>query len=114
MELGHDQLLKSVGQLVFGLLIFFLVFFLFLHWQASGYKKYGIYVHVNDESIFKNQLEPSDTRIIDKGRKLKDAIIKMDHDIDGGDGANLGKLRWYTCGGIDCDEGWENRFLPRK
>ena len=90
------------------------VFFIAFRSCTRGYEKFAIYVHVNDESIFENRLEPSDIRIIDKGRKLKDEIIKMDSDIDNGDGAILGKLRWYTCGGIDCDEGWENRFLLNK
>jgi hypothetical protein len=35
-------------------------------------------------------------------------------DIDSGDGANAGKLRWYVCSGIDCDEEWENSFLAGK
>jgi hypothetical protein len=35
----------------------------------------------------------------------------MDNDIDSGDGPRQGKLRWYVCAGIDCDEGWENRFI---
>jgi hypothetical protein len=114
MEPGHDQLLKSVGQLIFGLLIFFLIFFLFLNWQASDYKKYVIYVQVKDKAVFKNILNSSNPQILNFGRKLKEEVIAIDNDKDNGDGPNLGKLRWYICDGIDCDEGWESRFVIKK
>ena len=49
--------------------------------------------------------------IVDYGRILKDKIVIKDKDIDNGDGPFSGKLRWYNCNGIDCDEGWESRFI---
>jgi hypothetical protein len=114
MKLGQDQILKSVGQLILGLIIFLMIFFLFLYWQASGYRKYVIYVHVQDEAVFHTTLNPSDPPILDYGRKLKEEVIAIDNDTDNGDGPHLGKLGWYVCGGIDCDEGWESRFIKKK
>ena len=113
MKLGQDQTLKSVGQLILALIVFLIIFFLFLHWQASGYRKYVVYVHVKDEAIFNNALNSSDPHILDYGHKLKEEVIAIDNDKDNGDGPNLGKLRWYVCGGIDCDEGWESRFIEK-
>ena len=114
MKLGKDQIFKSVGQLAFGLIVFGIIFFLFLYWQSSGYKKYVIYVQVNSEAIFNNTLNPADPQIFDYGRKYKKEILDIDNDIDKGDGPNTGKLRWYVCGGIDCDEGWESRFIIKE
>ena len=110
MKLGKDQISKSVGQLAFGLIVFGIIFFLFLYWQSRGYKKYVVYVQVNTEAIFNNTLNPVDPQILDYGRKYKKEIL----DIDKGDGPNAGKLRWYFCGGIDCDEGWESRFIIKE
>ena len=114
MKLGQDQILKSVGSLILGLIIFFLIFFFSLRWCASGYNRYVIYVQVEDETIFKNTLNSSHPHIQNYGRKLKEEVIVTDNDIDNGDGPNSGKLRWYVCGGIDCDEGWESRFINQK
>ena len=49
-------------------------------------------------------------KILDHGRMGKNKIITMDNEIDSGDGHKKGKIRWYECYGIDCDEGWESRF----
>jgi len=111
MKIGHDQLLKSAGQLLLGLTIFFLIFFLFLNWQSSGYKKDVIYVQVENEAVFRKPLNPSDRQILNFGRKSKNEITAIDNDTDNADGSDSGKLRWYVCGGIDCDEGWQSRFI---
>jgi hypothetical protein len=114
VKIGQDQILKSVGSLILGLIIFFIIFLFSLRWCASGYNNFVIYVQVEDEVIFKNTLNPSDPHIQKYGRKLKKEIIATDKDIDNGDGPNSGKLRWYVCGGIDCDEGWQRRFINQE
>ena len=114
MKLGTDQIFKSVGQLALGLIVFAIIFVLFFHWYARGYQKFVIYVQVNSEAIFNNTLNPADPRLLDYGRQLKKEIFDIDNDIDKGDGPNAGKLRWYVCGGIDCDEGWESRFIIKE
>jgi hypothetical protein len=111
VKLGHNQLLKSAGQLILGLIIFFLIFFLFIYWYTSPYKKYVIYVQVKDEVVFEKPLNSSDPNILDFGRKAKNEINAIDRDIDNEDGPDSGRLRWYVCGGIDCDEGWPHRFV---
>ncbi|MFX1566599.1 MAG: hypothetical protein ACFFCH_11485 [Promethearchaeota archaeon] len=109
---GKQSTKKSIGKNIIALLIFVAILFFAYRSCTSGYDKYVFYVHVNDEAIFETRLDPSDVRIIDRGRQLKDEIIMIDKKIDSGDGAYAGKLRWYICSGIDCDEGWENSFLP--
>jgi len=109
-----QPILKSIVKNMIALLIFLGIPFFAYRSCTSGYDKYAFYVHVNDEAIFEARLEYSDARIIDQGRQLKDEIIMMDKNIDRGDGANAGKVRWYICSGIDCDEGWENSFLAGK
>ena len=81
---------------------------------TSGYDQYAYFIQVSDEAIFTARLNPSDARIIDKGRKLKAEILLMDKEKDDENGASAGKIRWYVCSGIDCDEGWENSFLADK
>ena len=100
-----------MGQLALGIVFFAILLFLFVHWQSKGYQKYAVYVQANDASIFKTSLNASDSRIINYGRRDKEEVIAMDKDIDNGDGPDAGNLRWYICGGIDCDEGWEARFI---
>jgi hypothetical protein len=114
MKLGKDQIFKSVGQLAFGLIVFGIIFFLFIYWQSRGYKEYVVYVQVNNEAIFNDTLNAVDPQIFDYGRKFKKEIFDIDNDLDKGDGPNAGKLRWYVCGGIDCDEGWESRFIIKE
>ena len=111
---GKKSTLKSIVKNIIALLIFLGIPFYCYHSLTKGYDKFAIFVQVNEASIFKAQLNPLDSRIIDHGRLLKDEIIKMDKEIDNGDGANTGKLRWYLCRGIDCDEGWERSFLSEK
>ena len=113
MKLGKDQIFKSIKQLTLGLIFFFLAFFLLLYWQSKGYKAYVVYVQVNDEAIFSKPLNPADPQILNYGRIYKKEIFLIDNDIDGGDGPDAGKLRWYVCGGIDCDEGWESQFIVK-
>lgn len=110
-ELGKDEIVKSIGSLINGLFIFFIIFFLFFRWYASSYNRFVIFVHVKDEKIFKKTLNSSDPDLLDFGRTTKKEITAIDIDRDNGDGPGSGKLRWYVCGGIDCDEGWENRFI---
>ena len=111
VKIGHDQLLKYAGQILLGLIIFFLICFLFYYWQIRPYKKYVIYVQVKDEVAFEKPLNSSDPRILDFGRKSKNEIRAIDREMDNEDGPDSGKLRWYVCGGIDCDEGWQRRFV---
>ncbi len=114
MKLGTDRIFKSVGQLALGLMVFAIIFFLFIHWYSRSYRAYVIYVQVNNEDIFNNTLNPVDPQILDYGRKYKNEIFDIDNGIDNGDGPNAGKLRWYVCGGVDCDEGWESRFIIKE
>ena len=114
MKLGHHHILKSVAQLVLGLIIFALILFLFVRWQAKGYDKYIFYVHVHDERIFSKALSASNPQIHKFGRILKDDAIAIDRREDDGNGKKSGTVRWYNCGGIDCDEGWENNFIHYK
>lgn len=93
---------------------FFSAIFLFAFRSCTqGYDQYSIYVQVNDESVFKDQLSPSDNRIVARGRKLTSEIKMMDEVIDNKSGPDSGELRWYQCGGIDCDEGWEGMFYGK-
>jgi hypothetical protein len=114
MKLGKDEIVKSLGSLIIGILIFFTIFFFSIRWCARGYNKYVIFIQVKDENIFKNTLNSSDPHILDFGRKLKEDVIAIDNYKDKGDGPNSGKFRWYVCSGIDCDEGWENRFIDKR
>ena len=83
-----------------------------MRWQAKGYEKYVFYVHAHDEVIFTKVLSASDPQIRKFGRVLKDDAAALDKQVDNGDGGKLGKVRWYLCQGIDCDEGWEHLFSP--
>ena len=111
---GKKSTLKSIVKNIIVLLIFLGVPFFAYRSCTKGYDKYAVFIQVKDEAIFETRLEPSDVRIIDRGRKLKDTILAMDKEIDNGDGPRSGKLRWYVCSGIDCDEGWERSFLSEK
>ena len=110
-HIEKQSFLKSLAKNVSALLIFLAIPFFAYRSCTSGYEKYAFYVHVSDEAIFETQLDPADARILDRGRQLKDEIIMMDNNIDNGDGSNAGRLRWYICSGIDCDEEWEKSFL---
>jgi hypothetical protein len=103
---------KSLFNLAIALLIFTGIFIFAFRTCTQGYDKYVIYIQASDISIFSDELAVSDARIVDRGRKLKDEVIEMDKEIDHGDGPDSGRLRWYVCGGIDCEEGWEREFLP--
>lgn len=114
MKLGKDEIVKSLGSLIIGLLIFFIIFFISLRWCARPYNRFVVFVHVTDENIFKNTLKSSDPDLLDFGRKTKEEVIAIDIEKDNGDGSDSGTLRWYVCGGIDCDEGWESRFIDKR
>ncbi|MDY6791817.1 MAG: hypothetical protein SWH54_11185 [Thermodesulfobacteriota bacterium] len=94
-------------------IVFFALFFLYRS-CTKGYDNYAYFVQVNDEAVFAKVLSKGDTRIIEHGRKLKTDVIIMDEKIDQGNGPNQGTIRWYTCSGIDCDEGWQRSFRPAK
>lgn len=94
-------------------IVFSMLFFLYRS-CTKGYDNYAYFVQVNDEAVFTKILSEGDTRIIEHGRKLKIDVIAMDKDIDQGNGPNQGTIRWYTCKGIDCDEGWQRSFKPGK
>ncbi len=81
---------------------------------TSGYDAYAVFVQVKDTAVFDTRLSADDARIIEHGRRLKTAVLLMDEEHDKGDGPLKGTLRWYGCPGIDCDEGWEESFLPEK
>ncbi len=78
--------------------------------QISAYKVYSVYAHVADEEVFLQPLDEADPRLISHGRELDKEVLEMDMEIDGGDGPESGKLRWYDCVGIDCDEQWRIMF----
>jgi len=94
-------------------IVFAALFFLYRS-CTKGYDNYAYFVQVNDEAVFAKNLSESDTRILEHGRKLKTDVIAMDKDKDQGNGPDQGKIRWYTCSGIDCDEGWQQSFSPKK
>ena len=94
-------------------IVFSALFFLYRS-CTKGYDKYAYFVQVNDQAVFDKILSERDTRIIEHGRKLKIDIIAMDKDLDQGNGPDQGTIRWYTCSGIDCDEGWQRSFRPEK
>ena len=75
----------------------------------NAYSKYGYYVLVENEEVFETELL-READVKDHDRALIVTIKNRDKSIDGGDGQNKGKYRWYVCKGIDCDEGWELRF----
>ncbi len=102
--------LKFFIRLVFALMLVISILFFVSRACTRGYDQYAFYIHVNEESIFQDPISPTDSRLIDKGRKPKPEVTTMDNEIDNGDGPKAGKLRWYGCTGIDCDEGWEKEF----
>jgi hypothetical protein len=93
--------------------VFSALFFLYRS-CTKGYDNYAYFVQVNDEAVFTKNLSEGDIRILEHGRKLQIDIISMDKHMDQGNGPDQGTLRWYTCSGIDCDEGWEISFRPKK
>ncbi len=94
-------------------IVFSALFFLYRS-CTKGYDNYAYFVQAKDEAVFTKILSEGDTRIIEHGRKLKVDVIAMDKDIDQGNGPKQGTVRWYTCMGIDCDEGWQRSFRPGK
>lgn len=109
-----QSVLKSLAKNLIALAIFFAIPFLAYRSCTSGYDKYAYYVRATDEAIFTDRLNPSDARILDRGRRLTEEMVVKDKDIDNGNGKNAGKFRWYACSGIDCDEGWKISFSARK
>ena len=76
-----------------------------------SYSRYAVCVAVNDISSYEKVLSPSDVYC---GRILVQDCEQRDKDVDGGDGPDKGKVRWYLCFGIDCHEGWEYSFTGQR
>lgn len=106
---------RLVKKLVFPVIVLcitgFIVYILVINMRA--YNKYGFFVHASDESVFVSKIDPHDPRIVNHGRIKKEKIFELDREIDKGDGRRQGKVRWYECYGIDCDEGWETSLIER-
>ena len=94
-------------------IVFAALFFLYRS-CTKGYDNYGYFVQVNDEAVFTKILSEGDSRILEHGRKLLIDIMSIDKEMDQENGPNQGTIRWYACSGIDCDEGWERSFKPKK
>ena len=102
---------QLIGKLVLlGVIILIIGFIGYvIYANMRAYNKYGYYVRVSDEIVFDSKIDPGNPQIINHGRMRKEEIVELDEEIDGGDGPKMGKIRWYECFGIDCDEGWEGR-----
>ena len=102
---------QLVRKLIFLVIVLFIIGILgyTIYVNIQAYNKYGYYVYVSDENVFVSKIDPRNPKIIGHGRMLKKKIFKLDEEVDRGDGQKIGKIRWYECYGIDCDEGWESR-----
>jgi len=119
--IGYSRTLKKVAKdidnkvmfrkLVFLVILFFIIgipsYIIYINIRV--YNRYGYYVHVTNENVFDSTIDPKNPKIIDHGRLLQEKIIGLDEKIDDGDGKKGGKIRWFECYGIDCDESWESR-----
>jgi hypothetical protein len=76
------------------------------------YSRYAVCVEVEDTSLYEKVLSPSDVTYY--GRIVIQDCEQIDKDIDGGDGPDEGRVRWYVCYGIDCHEGWEYSFTKQR
>lgn len=76
------------------------------------YSKNAVCVAVDDVSIYEKKL--SSSKVEFDGRIPIQDCEEEDQMIDGGDGPHEGKVRWYICWGIDCDEAWESAFMPKQ
>ena len=76
------------------------------------YSKNAVCVVVDDVSIYEKKLTSS---IVESyGRISIQDCKEEDQMTDVGDGPHKGKVRWYICWGIDCDEAWEYAFMPKQ
>ena len=107
-EIDNKQLVRKLAILVVVFLIIGILGYI-IYLNIRGYNKFSYYVYASEENVFASKIDPKNQKIIDHGRMIKKKIISMDNKIDNGDGPQTGKVRWYDCYGIDCDEGWENR-----
>jgi len=107
-DIDNKQLVRK---LVFLVIVLFIIGILgyTIYANIRAYNKYGYYVYVSDENVFVSKIDPKNPKIIGHGRMLQKKIIRLDEEVDRGDGQKMGKIRWYECYGIDCDEGWESR-----
>ncbi len=78
---------------------------------TQGYEKYAYFIHSKNKSLFEKPIPESDPDIVSHGRKLIQDVMLIDQKIDKEDGSKDGLVRWYNCSGIDCDEGWQRRFI---
>jgi len=76
------------------------------------YSKDAVCVVVDDASIYERKLSSSKVKC--NSRISIQDCEEEDQMIDGGDGPHKGKVRWYICWGIDCDEAWEYAFMPKQ
>jgi hypothetical protein len=108
-DIDNKQL---VGKLVLLSVVILIIGFIgyIIYANMRAYNKYGYYVYVSDETVFGSKIDPGNPKIINHERMLKIEIVRLDEDIDSGDGQKMGKVRWYGCRGIDCDEGWESVY----
>ena len=64
-------------------------------------------MQVTDERAYSLPINTDSSLIVSKGRILKGEIVQLDREIDSADGNRKGRVRWYECRGLSCDEGWE-------
>jgi len=109
----HEKETIPMKNVILFVIVFGAVFLMYRS-CTKGYDNYAYFVQVNDETVFTDNLSERDTRILEHGRKLKTDIIAMDKIMDQENGPDQGTIRWYSCSGIDCDEGWQRSFRPKK
>lgn len=80
-----------------------------LGYAIPTYSRNAVCVVSEDVSDYKKELTSSTVGYY--GRIPVQDCKEEDLLIDGGDGPDKGKVRWYICWGIDCDETWESSFI---
>jgi len=71
---------------------------------SSGYAINSNLLQVDDPKIFDSLSAPG-SQVAFEGEVLPTAeCFIRDLKVDGGDGPGEGKVRWFICPGIDCDE----------
>jgi hypothetical protein len=106
-DIDNKQLFRKLAFLVIVFLIIGIPGYI-IYLNIRAYNKYSYYVYASEENIFVSKIDPKNPKIISHGRMKKKKILSIDDKIDNGNGPKKGKVRWYDCYGIDCDEGWEN------
>ena len=80
-----------------------------LGYAKPTYSRNAVCVVSEDVSDYKKKLSSSTVGYY--GRIPVQDCKEDDFLIDGGDGPDKGRVRWYICWGIDCDEAWESSFI---